>query len=394
MPASSATGAPSTLFAMTSIRPYSIQIDDDALADLAQRLANTRFPEAEPVDDWSQGIPLAEVQKLAEYWRDKYDWRARESGINKIPGFVTEIDGLDIHFLHARSSNPDALPIVMTHGWPGSVLEFRKIMPLLTEPQEHGGEAADAFHVICPAMPGYGFSDKPAETGWTVQRIGAAWAELMGRLGYDRYVAQGGDWGSAVTAALGALAPDGLIAVHSNMPIAPPTEESMADLTPAEMAALEAFGYYDEHDSGYSKQQSTRPQTLGYALADSPVGQMAWIVEKISQWTDKTRPVTDFFSYDEILDNVMFYWFTNAGTSSGRLYAESFGNFGEDPVQVPAGVSAFPNEILKTSKRWCEAGNYPNIVFWSDHERGGHFPAWEVPELLAADLRAMFRTYR
>lgn len=361
---------------MADIRPFRIAVPEPDLSDLRERLRRTRWPERECVDDWSQGVPLEYTRELAAYWAEEYDWRAREERLNRFDQFITEIDGLDIHFIHQRSANPDALPLVITHGWPGSIAEFSKVIEPLT---------AD-FHVVCPTLPGYGFSGKPATAGWTIERIALAWDTLMTRLGYGRYGAQGGDWGAVVTTSIGRNGL-GCIGIHLNMPIAAPPGP-LDDPTPAELAALAAFAHYEKWDSGYSKQQSTRPQTLGYGLADSPVGQLAWIVEKFWAWTDCDGHPENALSKDEMLDDVMLYWLTNSAASSARLYWESFGKMAPGKVEVPTGVAAFPKEIMKAPRNWCEA-RY-NITHWTDMPRGGHFAAFEQPELFVEDVREFF----
>jgi pimeloyl-ACP methyl ester carboxylesterase len=374
------------------VRPFTIDTPAEALDDLAARLAATRWPEAETVDDWSQGTPLAYARELATYWADTYDWPARQARLNRFEQYLTELDGLDIHFIHQRSPHPDAFPLLITHGWPGSVAEFDAIIEPLVDPVAHGGRAEDAFDVICPSLPGFGFSGKPTEAGWTVERIAVAWAELMGRLGYDRYGAQGGDWGSAVTTEMGRNE-GGCVAIHLNLPRGLPTEEATANPTEADQRALAALGHYQQWDSGYSKQQSTRPQSLGYGLVDSPVGQMAWIVEKFWAWTDCDGHPENAVDRDALLDNIMLYWLTATGASSARLYWESFGNFGMgEPVAVPTGVAAFPKEIFPIPRSWCE--NSYNLTHWSEMDRGGHFAAMEQPEALVADLRRFFSAYR
>ncbi|MCV7048324.1 epoxide hydrolase [Mycobacterium frederiksbergense] len=373
------------------MRPFRIAVHDDQLDDLLRRLANTRWPEAECVDDWSQGIPLAYTRELAAYWADGYDWRAREAELNRFPQFVTAIDDLDIHFIHQRSPHEDAFPLVITHGWPGSIVEFQKIIAPLTDPTAHGGRAEDAFHVVCPSLPGYGFSGKPT-TGWGVERIATAWDTLMGRLGYERYGAQGGDWGAAVTTQIGRNV-GRCCAIHTNMPIGQPTTESMQNPTEADQSAFAAMKHYRKWEAGYSKQQSTRPQTLGYGLVDSPVAQLAWIVEKFWSWSDCDGHPENVFSRDELLDNVMLYWLTGTGASSARLYWESFGAFGKrEPVSLPTGVADFPKEILRSPRPWCES--HYNITRWTTMPRGGHFAAFEQPELLIEDIRAFFATVR
>ena len=369
----------------SAVHPFRISVPDADLTDLRERLSRTRWPERECVPDWSQGIPLDYTRELAAYWADGYDWRAREAALNRFDQFVTEIDGVDIHFIHQRCTNPDALSLIITHGWPGSIVEFAKVIEPLSRD----------FHVVCPSLPGYGFSGKPTATGWTVERIATAWATLMARLGYDRYGAQGGDWGAAVTTQIGRNASvdggNGCIAIHTNMPIAMPTPESIADPTAAEQAALEGLIYHQRWGMGYSEEQSTRPQTLGYGLVDSPVAQMAWIVEKFWAWTDCDGHPENVLTRDELLDNVMLYWATASGASSARLYWESFKNLADGGrVEVPTGVAAFPKEILRAPRRWCEP-KY-NITHWTDMPRGGHFAAFEQPELFIDDVSTFFGT--
>lgn len=375
------------------IRPFTAAVDEADIDDLKARLARTRWPEAEVVDDWSQGIPLAYLRDVCEYWAGDYDWRRCEAAINARPNFVTDIDGLDIHFQHIRSNHEAALPMIVTHGWPGSVLEFAQIIDPLVDPTAHGGGPGDAFHLVLPSLPGYGFSSKPAAPGTGVERIATMWDELMGRLGYDRYVAQGGDWGSAVTSVIGAQSLGRCRAIHVNMPVAGPTKESMADLTPKEQASLDSMGYYDKWDSGYSKQQSSRPQTIGYSLVDSPVGLAAWILEKFWSWTDRSTHPEDYYSRDQLLDNVSLYWFTATGASSARLYWESFANFGGDEVVVPSACSIFPNEIFRASRRWASK-RYTDIRYWNETDKGGHFAAFEQPELFVTEIRAAFARLR
>jgi pimeloyl-ACP methyl ester carboxylesterase len=371
------------------IRPFTIEVPDAAIEDLRDRLARTRWPDAEPVDDWSQGIPLAYTQELCDYWATEYDWRRFESEINAYDNFLTEIDGVDIHFLHVRSPHEDATPMVLTHGWPGSVEEFMQVIEPLTNPTEHGGTADDAFHLVIPSLPGYGWSGKPTEPGKGIAWIATAWNTLMVRLGYDSYVAQGGDWGSAVTTFIGMQDLGNARAIHTNMPVAGPTPESLADPTPQEAAALEGLGHYDKWDSGYSKQQSTRPQSLGYGLVDSPAGQCAWIAEKMWAWTDNDGHPESALTRDQILDNISIYWFTASGASSARLYWESFADFGSGEVTVPTGCSIYPKEIIRCSRRWAEQ-RYQNIQYWNELDKGGHFAAWEQPDLFVAEMRAAF----
>jgi epoxide hydrolase len=364
------------------IRPFRIAVPDEVLTDLRDRLTRTRWPERECVDDWSQGIPLDYTSELAAYWADGYDWRARETALNRFDQFVTEIDGLEVHFVHQRSTNPEALPLIITHGWPGSVVEFTKVIEPLT---------AD-FHVVCPSLPGYGFSGKPTETGWGVEKIAQAWDTLMHRLGYHRYGAQGGDWGSAVTTQIGRNG-IGCIGIHTNMPIARPPRDSGQDPSPAEAAAVARIAEHVRWGTGYSAEQSTRPQTLGYGLTDSPVGQLAWIIEKFWAWTDCDGHPENVLTRDEMLDNVMLYWVTSSATSSARLYWESFKQLGGGGrVAVPTGVAAFPKEVVPVLRSWCES-RY-NITHWTDMPRGGHFAAFEQPELFVDDVRAFFATVR
>jgi pimeloyl-ACP methyl ester carboxylesterase len=364
------------------INPFRISIPDTDLADLKDRLARTRWPEAECVDDWSQGIPLDYTRELARYWADEYDWRAREAALNRFDQFTTEIDGLDIHFIHQRSPHDDALPLVITHGWPGSIVEFHKVIEPLTEA---------GFDVVCPSLPGYGFSGKPADTGWGIGKIAAAWETLMLRLGYQRYGAQGGDWGAAVTTQIGRNG-GRCVGIHLNMPLAQPPG-ALDKPTDEEKQALSRLAYYREWDNGYAKLQSTRPQTVGYGLVDSPVGQLAWIVEKFWSWMDCDGHPENVLTRDELLDNVMLYWTTASAASSARLYWESFTTFrGGDRVELPTGVAAFPKEILRAPRQWCEA-NY-NITHWTTMPRGGHFAAFEQPELFVDDVRKFFATVR
>ena len=377
---------------MSAVQPFRIAVPDADLAALRERLHRTRWPERECVADWTQGIPLDYTRELAGYWAADYDWRARELALNRFDQFTTEIDGLAIHFIHQRSPHPDAFPLLITHGWPGSIVEFHKVIEPLVDPAAHGGNAADAFHVVCPSLPGFGFSGKPTETGWGIEKIARAWETLMARLGYARYGAQGGDWGAAITTAIGIFGGH-CAAIHLNMPMGRPT--STADPTATEQDALAAAAYYDKWDSGYSKQQSTRPQTLGYGLTDSPVGQLAWIVEKFWAWTDCDGHPENALTRDEMLDNVMLYWLTGSAASSGRLYWESFRRsrlLRDGRVELPTGVAAFPKEIMRVPRAWCEPRYH--ITHWTDMPRGGHFAAFEQPELFVADVRAFFAATR
>jgi pimeloyl-ACP methyl ester carboxylesterase len=374
------------------IEPAPISIPKAELDDLRQRLERVRFPEEATEPGWEQGVPLARMKSLVETWRTTYDWRECERLLNTLNPQRTHIDGLDIHFLHIRSPHQDALPIVLTHGWPGSVLEFAKVVAPLTRPLDHGGTEQEAFHVVIPALPGYGFSGKPDARGWGVERIAQAWAELMRRLGYDHYVAQGGDWGSSVTVQMGVQAPEGLAAIHLNMLSAqPPVLDE--ELDPDEAVAVEALARYGSEESAYARQQATRPQTLGYALADSPTGQAAWIYEKFRQWSDCAGDPETILERTEILDVITLYWLTNSAASSGRLYLESMGSFRPMHVDLPVGMSVFPKEIIKTPRKWAERV-FPNLMYWNVMDRGGHFAAFEQPELFVSELRACFAPLR
>ncbi|MCU1459085.1 MAG: Epoxide hydrolase domain protein [Actinomycetia bacterium] len=381
-----------------AVVPFRIQIADADLDDLRDRLRRTRWVDAETVDrsaadpvaadPWYQGVPLAYMQELCAYWADGYDWRARETGLNRYPQFRTTIDGLGIHFFHERSPHPEAVPLLLTHGWPGSVVEFQTVIGPLTDPTGYGGDSADAFHVVCPSLPGYGFSERPTESGWNLEHIARAWAALMGRLGYEEYIAQGGDWGAMVTHTLGAVDSDHLLGVHLNMPLAPPDPSEVP--TPEERAVLDRRAEYDVHDSGYAKLQGTRPQTLGYGLVDSPAMQAAWIVEKIWNWADHDHDLTPVLDRDQILDNVMLYWLGANGASAGRIYWETAQGFSLPDVTVPVGCSIFPAEHIRTSRRWAEK-RFPTLAYWNEPPRGGHFAAWEQPELFVDEMRAFRR---
>jgi len=374
---------------MSEIRAFTLAVPQQELDDLNTRIDLTRWPEKETVEDWSQGTPLAALQDLVAYWRAGYDWRRCEARLNALGQFMTEIDGLPIHFIHVRSPHGGAMPLIMTHGWPGSVIEFMGVIEALTNPDD----PAQAFDLVLPSLPGFGFSGKPATTGWGVEKIGRAWGELMARLGYSRWVAQGGDWGSAVTTAIGVQKIAGCAGIHLNMPIGRPLPEDMENPTPAELKALGALKHYQDWDSGYSTQQRTRPQTVGYGLVDSPVGLAGWIFEKMWAWTDNSGSPFDALSRDQILDNIMLYWLPANGASSARLYWESFGSFAPQEIELPVAVSAFPKEILPTPRKWAER-NYRNLVHWGDMEKGGHFAAWEQPDAFVAELRAAFAKMR
>jgi pimeloyl-ACP methyl ester carboxylesterase len=375
------------------ITPSHVDVPEGDLDDLRDRLRRTRWPDAEPVADWSQGVPLAYVQDVCRYWADGYDWRATERRLNSWPQVRTTIDGVGIHALHVRSPDPDALPLILTHGWPGSIIEFLKVIGPLTDPVAHGGDAGDAFHVVCPCLPGYGFSGKPTVAGWSVERIAAAWAVLMARLGYARYGAQGGDWGAGVTTALGRQDPDHCAGIHLNMVVARPDPATLGELTEAEQSALAGIQHYRDWDSGYSKIQSTRPQTVGYGLVDSPAGQAAWILEKFWAWTDCDGHPENVLTRDELLDNIMLYWLPAAGASSARLYWESFTAYDPSPVPLPSGMSIFPKEIFRPSRRWAEQ-RYTDIRWWHELDRGGHFAAFEQPATFVDEVRGFFRLVR
>lgn len=377
---------------MSEVRLFQLGIPQADLDDLRNRLQRTRFPEEATVDGWIQGVPLPRMRDLIDYWRDDYDWRRCEAKLNALGQHKTNIDGLDIHFLHVRSRHANALPIILTHGWPGSVLEFTKVIAPLTDPEAHGGYAADAFHVIAPSLPGFGFSDKPTTAGCGVEKIARMWAQLMERLGYDNYVAQGGDWGSSVTVQMGRQALPGLIAIHLNMISArPQTPDPHPDAETAH--AIEALTKFADTGSGYARLQATRPQTIGYALADSPAGQAAWIYEKFQGWSDCDGDPETIFTRDELLDNIMIYWLTNSGASSARLYYESLSSFRPIEVALPVGISLFPKDTIQTSRKWIDAV-FPNIIHWNRLDRGGHFAALEQPELFVQEMRTCFAKVR
>jgi pimeloyl-ACP methyl ester carboxylesterase len=376
------------------VRRFVLNVPQVELDHLNAKLDHVRWPDAETVEGWSQGVPLSRAKALVEHWRHAYDWRRCEAMLNRFGQFVTSLDGLDVHFLHVRSSHADALPVLMTHGWPGSVLEFHKVIGPLTEPERYGGQANDAFHVIAPSLPGYGFSGKPSAPGWNVERIAATWAALMTRLGYEHYVAQGGDWGAAVTTVLAATKPAGLAAAHMNIVSARPRSLPRDAPTAEERRALEAMDRYQRSEMGYALIQATRPQTLGYALADSPVGQAIWIYEKFQKWTDCDGEPENVLTRDEILDDVMMYWLTNSATSSARLYWESlFRQPKLSNVDLPTGFSVFPRELFLSPRHWAEE-TFTNIQYWHEVERGGHFAALEQPELFVRELRECFRPFR
>jgi pimeloyl-ACP methyl ester carboxylesterase len=378
------------------LEEFRVEIPEGALRDLRERLERTRWPDVETVSDWSQGVPLDYIRELCAYWAAGYDWRATEARLNALPQFRTTIDGLGIHFIHVRSRHPDALPLVITHGWPGSIVEFLKVIEPLTDPTAHGGTPADAFHVVCPSLPGYGFSDKPTRPGWGVERIAATWTELMARLGYQRYGAQGSDWGTSISASIGQQDPEHVVGIHLTPPLAPPDPATFDDLTERERAALASLQHSAESDSGYYQEHATRPQTIGYALVDSPAALCAWIIEKFWAWTDCDGRIEHVLTRDELLDNLMLYWLPRTGASSARLYWESFGQVSEwisgptvDTITVPTGCSIFPKELQRPSRRWAEK-RFTDIRYWNEPEKGGHFAAFEQPELFVHEVRSCF----
>jgi pimeloyl-ACP methyl ester carboxylesterase len=380
--------------------PFRIDVPDAQLADLRQRLAATRWPEPETVPDWSQGVPLAYLRGLCDYWARGYDWRASEARLNALPQYRTFVDGLGIHVVHVRSPHPDALPLVVTNGWPGSLAEYLKVIGPLTDPTAYGGDAADAFHLVLPTLPGYGFSEKPTGTGWGVQRVASAWAELMRRFGYTRYGAHGSDWGNSVTTAIGQQDPGHVVGIHPVPPIAAPDPSTFDTLTEVERASVAALKRAQDRESGYSAEQSTKPQTIGYALVDSPAALCAWIAEKYWSWADHDGDLDRIITRDELLDAVMLYWLPGTGASSARMYWESFAQVSAwftsstvDTVDVPTGCSVFPKDVPRPSRRWA-ARRYTNIQYWNELDRGGHFPALECPDVFVNELRTFFKLVR
>ncbi len=396
----------------TELRPFHVEIPERQLDDLRRRVAATNWPEKETVADQSQGVPLAMAQELARYWAAEYDWHTCEAALNALPQFITEIDGLDIHFIHVRSRHEDALPLIVNHGWPGSIIEQLKIIGRLTDPTAHGASAADAFHVVIPSMPGYGFSGKPTSTGWGPERMGRAWAELMKRLGYSRYVAQGGDWGAFVVDLMGVQAPPGLLAIHTNYPGAVPADVYDAllaggpappGLSADERRAYEQLDTTFKQRVAYAKYMAARPQTL-YGIADSPVGLAAWLLDHddrggqpaaaVAAGLNRATSAAGELTRDEILDNITLFWLTNTGVSASRLYWEYRGGFwNAKGVSIPVAVSVFPGEAYQAPRSWAERA-YPNLIYFNEVAKGGHFAAWEQPQIFCEEVRAGFRSLR
>jgi pimeloyl-ACP methyl ester carboxylesterase len=376
------------------VRPFKVSIPDSEIDDLKQRLANTRWPDPETVPDWSQGVRLENARSLARHWEREYDWRRFESELNRLPQFLTAIDGLEIHFIHVKSKNPDALPLILTHGWPGSFVDFLKLIGPLTDPAAFGGDVGDSFDVVVPSLPGFGFSQKPTEAGWTVQRTASAWAELMRRLGYQRWAAQGGDWGAVVTSVLGVVQPEGLLGLHLNTPYAFPAEIPDA-LSPEEQYAVDSLALYTGALGGSNHLQATKPETVGIALADSPAGQAAWIYEKYQSKTDNNGLAEDALSTDDMLDAISLFWFTNSATSSGRIYWENnySGSLAGPKLTLPVAVTVFPRDIPRLPRSWIE-DIYTNLIHYGEADKGGHFAALEQPGILVSEIRTGLRSLR
>jgi pimeloyl-ACP methyl ester carboxylesterase len=392
-----------TVDTATAIRPFRFEVSEEQIDDLRRRIAATRWPEKETVPDASQGVQLATIQALARYWSSEYDLGRVEAKLNALPQFITEIDGLDIHFIHVRSEHEAALPVIITHGWPGSIIEQLKLIEPLTDPPS----GDDAFHVVIPSLPGYGFSGKPTSTGWDPDRIGRAWVELMGRLGYTRFVAQGGDWGGMVADVMGTQAPPELLGIHVTWPFTVPPEIDQAiqtgspppsDLSADERHACEQLAFFYAHDLGYAQEMSHRPQTI-YALADSPVGLAAWMIDHDTRSYALIARVfegeTEGLTRDDLIDNITLYWLTNTAVSSARIYWENnkYTFFAPKNVTIPVAVSAFPDEVLQTPRSWAEKA-YPNLIYYNKPDQGGHFAAWEQPDLFSSEVRAAFRSLR
>ncbi len=386
-----------------AIRPFRINVPEAALVDLRRRVVATRWPDRETVTDQSQGVQLVKLQELVRYWGTNYDWRKAEAKLNALPQFVTQIDGVDIQFVHVRSRHPNAMPLIITHGWPGSIFELLKVIGPLTNPTAYGGRAEDAFDLVLPSMPGYGFSGKPQGTGWNPDHIGRAWHELMGRLGYKRYVAQGGDWGSVVADVMAHQAPAGLQGIHVNMPATVPADVAKAlnngdpaptGLSDKEKAAFDSLNTFYKKNTGYAAMMVTRPQTVGYGLSDSPAGLAAWMYDKFAQWTYSGGEPERSLTKDEMLDDITLYWLTNSAISSARLYWENnANNFNAVDISIPAAVTVFPGEIYRAPRSWAER-SYHKLIYFHEVDKGGHFAAWEQPELFATEIQAAFRSLR
>ena len=374
------------------VTPFQVAIEPRAIEDLRKRLLATRWPASETVDDWSQGVPLTKAKALVDHWAHAYDMGRVQRRLNAYPQFRTEIDGLGIHFLHVRSRNPDALPIIFSHGWPGSVFEFLDLIDPLVDPTAHGGRAEDAFNVVIPSQPGFGFSDKPVDR-WNATRTATAWGVLMKRLGYQRWVAQGGDWGATVTGALGQIKTPGLAAIHLNWQFVFP-DPLPAQLSPDEKRAADQATAFHSSEGGYYLEQMTRPQNVGYALTDSPVGQATWIYEIFNAYTDQREKPLDGLSFDQVLDNISLYWFTDTAASSARIYWDNKGGtLSQGVIETPVAVTVFPKEIYQTPRSWAER-DYPNLIYWHEAAHGGHFAAFEQPQIFVDEMRAAFKTVR
>ena len=393
----------------SAIRPFQVHIPQEAIDDLRQRIAATRWPDQETVADQSQGVQLATMRDLVRYWGTEYDWRRAEAKLNNLPQFITNIDGLDIHFIHVRSKNPNALPLIITHGWPGSVVEQLKVIGPLTDPTAYGEQPEDAFDLVIPSIPGYGFSGKPTGTGWDPDHIARAWAELMQRLGYTRYVAQGGDWGSPISSAMARLAPAGLLGIHINLPATIPPdiapvlasgEPAPAELSEKERAAFDSLEMFNKKDRAYAIMMGTRPQTVGYGLTDSPTGLAAWMLGHpgFAQWTSNDDS-EKFPTKDEVLDGITLYWLTNSAVSSARLYWENTASLlnataqKTDEISLPVSITVFPGEIYRAPETWARRA-YRNLIYFHEADKGGHFAAWEQPQLFSEEIRAAFRSLR
>jgi len=387
----------------TSIKPFHVNIPAADLEDLRKRILATRWPDKETVNDQTQGVRLDQIQKLTQYWGTQYDWKKAEAKLNALPQFITNIDGLDIHFIHVRSKHPNALPLIITHGWPGSIFEMLKIIGPLTDPTSYDGQAEDAFDVIIPSMPGYGFSGKPKDTGWDADRMARAWDVLVKRLGYKKYVSQGGDWGSVVTDKMALQKPEGLLGIHVNMPATVPPEiakslqagdPAPAGLSTKEKAAYEALNKLYTKGGGYAAMMVTRPQTLGYGLTDSPVGLAAFFLDKMNEWTYSGGDAEKSLTKDEILDDISLYWLTNTAVSGAQLYWENnANNFNAVDIDIPAAITVFPGEIYQAPKSWAEK-SYHNLIYFNEVDKGGHFASWEEPLLFAKEIRAAFKSLR